>query len=72
MSYQATDVEVPRNYGDESVEGVRVSKYETSLNIRIDVEAALCYVFGCISGIFFLIMETKNDYVRCNTFIILI
>ncbi|ORX88090.1 hypothetical protein BCR32DRAFT_288843 [Anaeromyces robustus] len=45
-------------------QNIRVNRYETKLPIRIDLEAALTYIFGCVSGIFFLIFETKNDYVR--------
>ncbi|KAI8058068.1 hypothetical protein BDF22DRAFT_730807 [Syncephalis plumigaleata] len=44
--------------------GTRVNKYETSLPIRVDVEAALVYLLGCFTGVFFLICEQKNDYVR--------
>ncbi|KAI9275857.1 hypothetical protein BDA99DRAFT_412040, partial [Phascolomyces articulosus] len=43
---------------------VRVNKYETRLPIRVDVEAALAYVLGPITGVLLLILETKNDYVR--------
>ena len=42
----------------------RVNKYETQLPIRLDYEASLTYVLFCFSGVFFLIFETKNDYVR--------
>ncbi|KAI9298523.1 hypothetical protein K502DRAFT_339327 [Neoconidiobolus thromboides FSU 785] len=38
--------------------------YETSTPLPFDVEAALCYLLGCISGVLFLIIEKKNDYVR--------
>lgn len=44
----------------------RVSKYETALPIRIDVAAALTYLVGAFTGILFLVLETKNDYVRFN------
>ncbi|CAO3686267.1 unnamed protein product [Umbelopsis ramanniana] len=44
--------------------GVRVNKYETKMPIRVDIEAALTYVLGPITGVFFLILETQNDYVR--------
>ncbi|KAI8148865.1 hypothetical protein BJV82DRAFT_483514, partial [Fennellomyces sp. T-0311] len=43
---------------------VRVNKYETRLPIRVDVEAALAYALGPITGILLIILETKNDYVR--------
>lgn len=42
----------------------RVNKYETRLPIRLDIEAALAYVFLCFSGVVLLILETQNDYVR--------
>ncbi|KAJ3174250.1 hypothetical protein HDU88_000218 [Geranomyces variabilis] len=42
----------------------RVNKYETSVSARIDIESALCYALGCVTGILFLIIETKNDFVR--------
>jgi len=43
---------------------LRVNKFETSLGMRSDVEATLTYVIGCLTGIVFLIIEQKNDYVR--------
>jgi len=43
---------------------VRVNKYETGLGIRVDVEAALAYGLGPVTGVALLIMEQKNDYVR--------
>ena len=42
----------------------RVNKYETQLPIRLDIEAALCYALGGFTGLAFLILETKNDYVN--------
>ncbi|KAJ1953081.1 hypothetical protein EC988_003199 [Linderina pennispora] len=44
--------------------GQRVSRYETSLSLRYDVEAALAYALGMFSGAFLLVFERKNDYVR--------
>ncbi|KAG2184643.1 hypothetical protein INT43_000556 [Umbelopsis isabellina] len=44
--------------------GVRVNKYQTKVPIRVDIEAALTYVLGPITGVAFLILETQNDYVR--------
>ncbi|KAJ2368664.1 hypothetical protein IW150_005350 [Coemansia sp. RSA 2607] len=44
--------------------GQRISRYETSLSLRYDVEAALAYVFGVFSGALLLVLEKKNDYVR--------
>ncbi|ORX55665.1 hypothetical protein DM01DRAFT_1345156 [Hesseltinella vesiculosa] len=43
---------------------MRVNKYETTLPIRVDVEAALTYLVPPLSGILFLVLETQNDYVR--------
>lgn len=59
---------------------VRVNKYETTLPIRVDIEASLAYVLGpvtgnldfffCINikrwiiGLLLLILERQNDYVR--------
>ncbi|ORY01564.1 hypothetical protein K493DRAFT_334939 [Basidiobolus meristosporus CBS 931.73] len=43
---------------------VKVNRFETSLKFRIDLEAAFAYVLFCFSGVFLLITEQKNDYVR--------
>ncbi|KAI9022881.1 hypothetical protein CLU79DRAFT_751134 [Phycomyces nitens] len=43
---------------------LRVNKYETSLPIRVDIEAALAYVLGPVTGLLFLVVERQNDYVR--------
>ncbi|KAI8093897.1 uncharacterized protein BX664DRAFT_259709 [Halteromyces radiatus] len=43
---------------------LRVNKYETTLPIRVDIEAALTYLFPPLSGLLFLVLETQNDYVR--------
>ncbi|CAJ0651084.1 4036_t:CDS:2, partial [Entrophospora sp. SA101] len=48
---------------------IRVNKYETSMPIRVDIEAALTYVLGCVTGVFFLIFEHKNDYVRHKAYV---
>ncbi|CAG8705437.1 8691_t:CDS:2 [Gigaspora rosea] len=29
---------------------IKINKYETSLPIRVDVEAAMTYVLGCVTG----------------------
>ncbi|KAJ1870329.1 hypothetical protein H4R99_007206 [Coemansia sp. RSA 1722] len=44
--------------------GQRISRYETSLSLRYDVEASLAYALGVFSGALLLVMEKKNDYVR--------
>ncbi|EGF79743.1 hypothetical protein BATDEDRAFT_89137 [Batrachochytrium dendrobatidis JAM81] len=46
---------------------VRVNKYETSMPLRLDIAAALAYALGPVTGILFLIFETKNDYVRFHS-----
>ncbi|CAG8476939.1 10107_t:CDS:2 [Funneliformis mosseae] len=43
---------------------IKINKYETGLPIRVDIEAALAYALGCVTGVMLLIMEQKNDYVR--------
>ncbi|CAO3630082.1 unnamed protein product [Mucor fragilis] len=45
-------------------QAIRVNKYETSLPIRVDVEASLAYVLGPVTGLLLLILERQNDYVR--------
>ncbi|KAK9723276.1 hypothetical protein K7432_002073 [Basidiobolus ranarum] len=42
----------------------RVNRFESSLNLRLDIEAALAYVLFSFSGVLLLITEQKNDYVR--------
>ena len=40
---------------DEEMFGdLRINRYETTLKLRVDVEAALCYVLLCFSGNFIL------------------
>ncbi|KAH6565154.1 hypothetical protein BASA60_010030 [Batrachochytrium salamandrivorans] len=43
---------------------VRVNKYETVVPLRLDIAAALVYALGPLTGVLFLIIETKNDYLR--------
>ncbi|CAG8500936.1 5475_t:CDS:2 [Ambispora gerdemannii] len=43
---------------------IKVNTYETDLPIRVDFAAAMTYILGCITGVMFLILEQKNDYVR--------
>jgi hypothetical protein len=38
--------------------------WETRFGWRVDVEAAVAYLFGPISALALLILETNNDYVR--------
>ncbi|SDL69006.1 DUF4870 domain-containing protein [Halarsenatibacter silvermanii] len=37
---------------------------ETALGIDENFEAVLCYVLGWLTGILFLVVEKKNEYVR--------
>ena len=37
---------------------------KTSLGLDENVEGALCYVLGLLSGIIFFVMETENKFVR--------
>ncbi|KAJ2747861.1 hypothetical protein GGI20_000156 [Coemansia sp. BCRC 34301] len=46
----------PSTFGSQDG-GQRISRYETSLSLRYDIEASLAYAFGVFS-------EKKNDYVR--------
>ncbi|CAO3610869.1 unnamed protein product [Cunninghamella echinulata] len=43
---------------------MRVNKYETTLPIRVDLEAVLAYIAPPLSGLLLLVLETQNDYVR--------
>ena len=56
----------PPSFNSSAVAGGNdsVNKYETRLPIRLDIEAALVYVGMVFTGILFLVIETKNDYVR--------
>ncbi|PVU99795.1 hypothetical protein BB559_000398 [Furculomyces boomerangus] len=45
-----------------------VSRYATNVPIRLDFEAALAYLFGCVSGILLLIFERQNDYIRFHAY----
>ncbi|PVV04320.1 hypothetical protein BB560_001182 [Smittium megazygosporum] len=47
---------------------VAVSRYATVVPIRIDIEAALCYVFFCFSGVLLLIFERENDFIRFHAY----
>ncbi|KAI8330402.1 hypothetical protein EDC96DRAFT_47788 [Choanephora cucurbitarum] len=67
-SYQAGN---PDSYAEQGLassstgnQTIRVNKYETSLPIRVDIEAALAYVLGPVTGLLLLILERQNDYVR--------
>ena len=37
---------------------------ETSIGMDENIEGALCYVFGWVTGIIFYIIEQKNEFVR--------
>ena len=55
---------VPVTTLEQSESGIQVSKYENALPLRIDIEASMTYLLGSLTGIFFLMFEYKNDYVR--------
>lgn len=38
--------------------------YNTSLGLSENIVAALCYPVGWLSGLFFLLLERKNKFVR--------
>jgi hypothetical protein len=42
----------------------RTNKYDTTLPIRLDILAALPYLFPPLTGLLILVLETANDYVR--------
>jgi len=42
--------------------------WETRFGWRVDVEAAVAYLFGPISALALLILETNNDYVRFHAY----
>jgi len=44
------------------------TKQETTLKIERNLEALLCYILCWVSGIFFLIVEKKNDFVRFHAY----
>ena len=44
----------------------RQNKYETSLNVKLNILASSAYFLGPLSGLILLITETRNDYVRYN------
>jgi len=41
-----------------------MSEKETALGIGENIEGALCYFLGWLTGIFFLILEEKNRFIR--------
>ncbi|PVU95521.1 hypothetical protein BB561_001770 [Smittium simulii] len=47
---------------------VAVSRYATMVPIRIDIEAALTYCFGGLSGVLFLVFERENDFIRFHAY----
>jgi len=49
---------------EESVVGNIVEKKKTSLGLEENVEGALCYVLGFVTGIVFLILENDNKFVK--------
>ncbi|KAG9290467.1 hypothetical protein G9A89_002442 [Geosiphon pyriformis] len=55
---------VYQNSGQIPPNQIKINTYETDLPLRVDIAASLTYLFGCITGVLFLILEQKNDYVR--------
>ncbi|PBL01005.1 hypothetical protein ARMGADRAFT_1007081 [Armillaria gallica] len=51
----------------DEVEGQQ-NQWETRYGHRVDVLAALAYLFGPISAFLLLIIETHNDYVRFHAY----
>ena len=49
---------------EESIGGRTIVKKNTALGLDENVEGALCYVLGFITGIVFLIMEKDNKFVK--------
>ncbi|KAF9015173.1 hypothetical protein BDQ17DRAFT_1294753 [Cyathus striatus] len=56
--------------GTETVEHVETlqSPWTTRYGMRVDILAALAYLFGPISALLLLILETENDYVRFHSY----
>jgi len=55
---------VANGYEEESA----ANQWETRYGARVDILAALAYVFGPISALVCLILETHNDYVRFHAY----
>ena len=49
---------------EPSVETKITEKKETSLGLDENIESALCYVLGFITGILFLVMEKDNKFIK--------
>ncbi len=45
-----------------------VDEKKTSIGLSENCEGALCYLFGWITGIFFLLFEKKNKFVQFHAF----
>ncbi|MGM0502110.1 MAG: DUF4870 domain-containing protein [Bacillota bacterium] len=41
-----------------------MSDNDTALGIGENIEGALCYLFGWITGLFFLVIEKENKFIR--------
>ncbi|KAH9835564.1 uncharacterized protein C8Q71DRAFT_762595 [Rhodofomes roseus] len=71
MSYQSGGVPTfnTSQAGGEDVEAEAASSiWETRFGMRVDMLAAFAYVFGPISALLMLILETHNDYVRFHAY----
>lgn len=40
------------------------STKKTTLGLTLNIEAVLCYMFGWLTGVIFLILEKENSFVR--------
>jgi len=52
----------------EESEAEGASAWETRFGMRVDLLAASAYIFGPISALLLLILETHNDYVRFHAY----
>ena len=57
-------VEVREQLQKEKGGGQSSSSSETTMNLTPNVAGLLCYLFGWISGVVFLVMEQKNKWIR--------
>lgn len=44
--------------------GKNMDDNKTTLGIPENIEAVLCYLFGWLSGVIFLVLEKQNNFVR--------
>ncbi|KAG1750003.1 uncharacterized protein EDB91DRAFT_1110849 [Suillus paluster] len=71
ISYQSGGVPTFSNSisGHEGTqEDVQQNQWETSYGMRVDVLSAFAYIWGPISALILLVLETHNDYVRFHAY----